>query len=360
MNLVKLENKSIIEELVPVYTTDKDIKVVNARELYQTLGVRKDFSSWIKSNLKNYNIVDFCEDDTITQDGESEYDAIKITIPATQGKGKKIEYILTLDTAKEIAMMSRCDNGRAIRKYFIEVEKTYNQMVETLSDTEKTPEQKIAEALVLAQGVLDKTKHDLLKANRNKNYNKKINTQLRRKVRQLESELELAKSRPVVNSEEIQAIQYKLNKAEEQANYWEGAYTHLEEKLEVKESQLMSLLTVRKDGKKYFNLLSAKHAKAILDRDENKKSMKANVFRKESILACKKVQYSHSFAANFIEKIHPTSIPTALGAYFTALKNRLEDKFESVIGENLIKEVTDFLSESQDSIDAVVEEINQI
>ena len=85
--------------------------------------------------------------------------------------------------------------------------------------------------------------------------------------------------------------------------------------------------------------------------------MRANVFRKESILACREVQYSHSFAANFIEKIHPTSIPTALNAYFTALKNRLEDRFEEVIGETLIREVEEFLLESQDNIDAVVEEV---
>lgn len=356
MNLKRIENNSIIEELVPVYTTDKDIKVVNARELYNTLGVKKDFSSWIKSNLKNYNVVDYNEDDSITQKGESECDAIKVTIPASQGRGKKIEYILTLDTAKEIAMMSRCDNGRAIRKYFIEVEKAFNSVVETLSNPEQTPEQKIAEALVLAQGVLDRTKQDLLKANRNKNYNKKINVQLRRKVRRLETELEQAKSTPNANTQEILVIQQRLDKAEEQANYWEGAYTHLEEKLEEKESQLMSLLTVRKDGKKYFNLLSAEHAKSILERDENKKAMRANVFRKDAILACKEVQYSRSFAANFIEKIHPTSIPTALNAYLTALENRLEDRFETVIGESLIKEVREFLAESQDSIDAVVEE----
>lgn len=357
MNLTRIENKSIVEELVPVYTTDKDVKVVNARELYKTLGVKKDFSSWIKSQLKNYNIADSNLDMSIPQKGESEYDAIKITVPAIQGKGKKIEYILTLDTAKELAMMSRCDNGRAVRKYFIEVEKTFNNMVETLTNPEQTPEQKIAEALILAQGVLDKTKQDLLKANRNKNYNKKINVQLRRKIRHLESELEQAKNNPLVDSEEIKAIQYRLDRAEEQANYWEGAYTHLEEKLEVKESQLISLLTVRKDGKKYFNLLSTEHAKAILERDENKKAMRANVFRKESILACREVQYSHSFAANFIEKIHPTSIPTALNAYFTALKNRLEDRFEEVIGETLIREVEEFLLESQDNIDAVVEEV---
>ena len=356
MNLKKIEHKSIVEELVPVYTTDTNIKVVNARELYNVLGVKQDFSNWAKKNLKNYSIIDFDPNDTVALYSESEYDAIKVVIPATQGRGKKIEYILTLDTAKEIAMMSRCENGRKIRKYFIENEKAFNSIIETLKDEEKTPEQKIAEALVLANDVLDKTKYDLLKANRNKAYNKKVNVELRRRIRELEAELEKANNNPAISEKERKEILSKLQKAEEQAEYWEGAYICLKEELGVKESQLISLLTVRKDGKKYFNLLASKHAKAIPDRDESKKSMRANIFRKEVILACKDVQYSHSFAPNFIEKIHPTSIPTALNAYLTALENRLEDKFESIIGESLIKEVREFLMESQDSIDAVTEE----
>lgn len=356
MNLKRIESKSIVEELVPVYTTDTNIKVVNARELYNVLGVKKDFSNWAKSNLKNHTIIDFNPNGTVALDGESEVDAIRVVIPASQGRGKKIEYILTLDTAKELAMMSKCENGRAVRKYFIEVEKAFNSMVEALSNEEKTPEQKIAEALLLAQDVLDKTKYDLIKANRNKAYNKKVNVELRRRIRELEAELEKAHNNPTSTNTEINDIIVKLEKAEEQAAYWEGAYACLEEKLDTKESQLMSLLTVRKDGKKYFNLLAVRHAQAIPDRSEDKKSMRANVFRKDAIQACKEVKYSHSFASNFIERIHPTSIPVALKAYLIALENRLEDKFESIIGEDLIKEIQDFLNEGQDSIDAVLEE----
>ena len=138
MKLTRIENNSAIEELVPVYTTDKDIKVVNARELHQVLAVKKKFADWIKSNLKNYTGVRLTNDSALPLNGNSEIDYITIDIPATQGKGKSIEYILTLDTAKELAMMSKCQNGRLVRKYFIEVEKTFNNMVATLTDEEKT------------------------------------------------------------------------------------------------------------------------------------------------------------------------------------------------------------------------------
>lgn len=350
MNLTKIKNESIIEELIPVYQTDTNIKVVNARELYNALGVKKDFSSWAKQQLKLYKKA---EDYNLNQDT----DYCSVIIPATNQRPKKIEYILTLDTAKELAMMSKCENGRAIRKYFIEVEKAFNSMVNTLSDEEKTPEQKIAEALLLAQDVLDKTKYDLIKANRNKAYNKKVNVELRRRIRELEAALEKAHNNPSSTHEDIQIIMNKLEKAEEQAAYWEGAYTCLEEKLDTKESQLMTLLTVRKDGRKYFNLLAVKHAHAIPERDENKKSMRANVFRKDAIQSCKEVKYSRTFASNFIEKIHPTSIPVALNAYLTALENRLGNSFESIIGQDLIDEIQRFLSEGQDNIDAVIEEV---
>lgn len=356
MKLTRIENKSIIKELVPVYINDEDIKVVNARELHKVLAVKKKFADWIKSNLKNYTGVKLTDNSTLPLNGNSEIDYIAIEIPATQGKGKSIEYILTLDTAKELAMMSKCQNGRLVRKYFIEVEKAFNNMVTTLTDEEKTPEQKIAEALILANDVLDKTKQDLLKANRNKAYNKKVNVELRRRVRELEAELEQANNNPQVNNAEIEEIKAKLAKAEEKAEYWEGAYTVMEEKLDIKETQLITILTVRQDGKKYFNLLSSKHAAAIPERDANKKSMRANIFRKESIEKCKDVKYSHSFASNFIERIHPLSIPTALNAYLIALENRLEDKFEEVIGEELIQEIKDFITTGTDSIDAVVNE----
>lgn len=349
MNLTKIENKSIVEELIPVYKTSDGVKVVNARELHYVLGVKKDYSSWAKQQLKLYNEA---KDNNL---GE-EADYCCITIPATNTTPKKIEYILTLDTAKELAMMSKCQNGRLVRKYFIEVEKAFNNMVTTLTDEKKTPEQKIAEALVLANDVLNKTKQDLLKANRNKAYNKKVNVELRRRVRELEAELEQANINPQINNAEIEEIKANLVKAEEKAEYWEGAYAVMEEKLDIKETQLMTILTVRQDGKKYFNLLSSKHAAAIPERDTNKKSMRANIFRKESIEKCKEVKYSHSFASNFIERIHPLSIPTALNAYLIALENRLEDKFEEIIGEELIQEIKDFIATSTDSIDAVVNE----
>ncbi len=48
-----------------------------------------------------------------------------------------IEYIIQLSTAKEMAMLERNEKGKQVRRYFIDVEKKYKQIVQHLSEEEK-------------------------------------------------------------------------------------------------------------------------------------------------------------------------------------------------------------------------------
>lgn len=349
MNLTKIKQKDIMNEIVPVYTTDTDIKVVNARELYIALNVKKAFTAWIQQQLKSYKEAESVENTELSLKGELDFDYFSFEVQGS-GPRKKKEYILTLDTAKEVAMMSRCENGRAIRKYFIQVEKAYNSTLNILASNSLSDEQKIDKALKLSQETLDKVKQELIKANRNKEYNKKVNVKLRKEIRLLKDELQELKNNPLSSNEDIEAIKAKLEEAKEQADYWEGAYSNLEIKLDTKENQLATLLSVRNDGKKYFNLLSQKHASAILINDPDKRKMKANVFRKAEIEKNCDVNYTNRFTSNFIDRIHPKSIPLALSTYFTALEKRLGSNFRNVVGEQLIEEINGFLQESDDNL----------
>lgn len=352
MKLTRVENKTAMEELVPVYTTDTGIKIVNARELHAVLGVKKKFADWIKQNLRGYII-----SDEIPQEGNLECDCFTFQVDGL-GNKKKTEYAITLDCAKELAMMSRCEKGRDIRKYFIEIEKSFVQMVDTLNNTELTPEQKMAEALLIAQNVISNQKLEVTKANRNKAYNKKINTQLRRRIKELQAKLDKAQQDKVSNAA-IEEIQNQLQDAVNQAEYWEGVSSNLEIRLNNKEDQLKAMLIIKNDGKKYFNLLANAHAKSIIARDNDTKRIKAFSFRKNVIEKNKDVNYSHRFTSNFVEKIHPLSIPTALRTYINELSILLGENFQEVIGANLIQEVYQFLTSSEDSIDAVLEEREQ-
>ena len=105
------------DEVIPVWKkTDTGQKVVDGRELHDFLGVARDFSTWIKQRIDDYNFEEGL--DFSTYSGKS-----------NGGRPKK-EYILTLDMGKELGMIERNEQGRKIRKYFIEIEKEFKKMSE--------------------------------------------------------------------------------------------------------------------------------------------------------------------------------------------------------------------------------------
>lgn len=101
-------------QLIPVFDgtiNNEPVLLCNARDLHDFLGVGKDFSTWIKGRVTEYGFVE-----------NQDYIAIPQKRGIGHGRGK-IDYHLTLDTAKETAMVERNEKGRQIRRYFIECEK---------------------------------------------------------------------------------------------------------------------------------------------------------------------------------------------------------------------------------------------
>lgn len=88
------------------------IQTVNARDLHEALKAGKDFSNWIKDRIEKYGFVE-------------NQDFVCSPVLASNGRGghNRLEYHLTLDTAKEIAMVDGSDVGRTIRRYFIRMER---------------------------------------------------------------------------------------------------------------------------------------------------------------------------------------------------------------------------------------------
>lgn len=110
-NLKLLENG-----LIPVYENEK-CKAVNARELHNFLEVGKDFTTWIKDRVEKYGFIENEDFIVFTENGEN-----------LTGGRPKTEYILTMDTAKEIAMVQNNEKGSQARKYFIAIEKKYKEI----------------------------------------------------------------------------------------------------------------------------------------------------------------------------------------------------------------------------------------
>lgn len=106
--------KVIENELVPVYETSTGEKVVYGTELYENLGSKRQYTDWIKGRLAECDSVENEDYESFSQKSEK-----------PKGGRPILEYIIKLDTAKEMAMMQRNEKGKQVRRYFIQVEKKY-------------------------------------------------------------------------------------------------------------------------------------------------------------------------------------------------------------------------------------------
>lgn len=109
-----MQNLTVIEnELVPVYETSTGEKVVYGTELHQVLEVKSRYNDWVRNRLND------CE----ALENEDYTSVTKNLVSGGQSK----EYIIKLDTAKEMAMLERNEKGKQVRRYFIQVEKKYRE-----------------------------------------------------------------------------------------------------------------------------------------------------------------------------------------------------------------------------------------
>lgn len=109
-----MHNLTVIEnELVPVYKTSTGEKVVYGSELHTVLEVKSKFADWIKNRLNDCEAMENEDFQTFSKKLE---------------KGRpSVDYIIKLDTAKEMAMLERNEKGKQVRRYFIQIEKKYKE-----------------------------------------------------------------------------------------------------------------------------------------------------------------------------------------------------------------------------------------
>ncbi|WP_455481274.1 antA/AntB antirepressor family protein [Bartonella sp. B12(2025)] len=103
--LIKITEQIIDQETV---------QTVNARELHAFLEVKTNFKDWIIRRIQDYKF-------------KEEYDFCSFLSESSGGRPSK-DYHLTLDMAKELAMVERNERGKQARQYFIECERRAKQI----------------------------------------------------------------------------------------------------------------------------------------------------------------------------------------------------------------------------------------
>ena len=99
-------------DLIPVYTTDTGEQVVLGRDLHERLKIGQDYSSWFKRMI-GYGFIENIDYFLLTKNSEQK---------GSGGHNRK-DHILTSDMAREIAMVQRTPEGKAIRKKLLELAK---------------------------------------------------------------------------------------------------------------------------------------------------------------------------------------------------------------------------------------------
>ena len=103
-----------MDKLITI-TEQRGIQLVDARELHRRLQVQTPFNHWLNRRVSEYGFdenKDYFTENQLLDKNDKKYP-----------HRPRTEYFLTIDMAKEIAMVERTEVGKEIRNYFIEMEK---------------------------------------------------------------------------------------------------------------------------------------------------------------------------------------------------------------------------------------------
>lgn len=133
-----------MQDLIKIFTHSiggHKVNAVNARDVWETVGSKQRFSDWIKDRLEFYDegfdyirILSIPESNLNLHKNMKVKEKLSLDVSDTENlncvvldkdkkfSGKKSDYIITLQTAKEFALMERNEKGKEMRRYLIEFE----------------------------------------------------------------------------------------------------------------------------------------------------------------------------------------------------------------------------------------------
>lgn len=108
-----------MKELIKINTNEEGKQLVSARELYLGLGLNEAvWKRWYTTNI--------LENDYFLKN--IDWVSIQHDVENSKGGRPTIDFAISLDFAKHIAMMARTEKSHEYRNYFIECEKKVNQL----------------------------------------------------------------------------------------------------------------------------------------------------------------------------------------------------------------------------------------
>lgn len=116
-----------MNELINVTLNDNHEPIVSGRQLHEALDVKTKYADWF-NRMIDYGFAE-----------NQDFLLLKNEQQTGRGGHNKVDHIIKLDMAKEIAMIQRTERGKQVRQYFIQVEKDFN-----------SPEKIMARALLMA------------------------------------------------------------------------------------------------------------------------------------------------------------------------------------------------------------------
>lgn len=100
-----------MNELIKTITRDDGTIAVSGRELHDFLEVDTPYTQWF-DRMIDYGFTENTDFKGLSQKSEKPI-----------GGRPRIDHVMTLDMAKEVAMIQRTDRGKQARQYFIEIDK---------------------------------------------------------------------------------------------------------------------------------------------------------------------------------------------------------------------------------------------
>ncbi|WP_147641381.1 antA/AntB antirepressor family protein, partial [Staphylococcus nepalensis] len=110
-----LQNKPNISQMFNIQEKENGEIAISGRELHEALEIKTPYKKWFE-RMSDYGFeenIDYVVTDIFVHN-------------PLGGRQSQTDHALTLDTAKEVAMIQRSEPGKRARQYFIQVEKAWN------------------------------------------------------------------------------------------------------------------------------------------------------------------------------------------------------------------------------------------